>query len=545
MKNSDFDVVIVGSGPSGVQAAAAAVRHGLKVALVDVGYIDDRFATLIPDRPFSEIRKSDPNQPRFFLGEPEEDASDGRTVGAHLTPPRRFVVRDTEELLPFESNGFAPMQSLALGGLAAAWGAGCATYEDYELEWAGLPSRQIYEYYEAVAKDVGVSGSKDDDVSPHVSNIENLQDPLDIDSNATSLLGVYASKRAALVAKGFKLGRPPLAALTKPMGTRQPNPYHDMDFWSDARESVYRPRQTIRALSREPNFYYLNPLLVDRFEETDGRPTTVIARHVKENRWTQITGRSLLLAAGAMNTARIVLRSLARYRRRVPILCNPYTYVPVLNLGMLGRPAADRRHSLVQLTGIFAPPDDPRELLVAQFYSYRSLLLFRLVKEVPLPPALGLLLARLIVTSLFIVAVNHPDKPSPRRYLELRPHAGTGTTLVAHWEQTPAERKQQKMRERQLWRRLLALHCLPLHTIPLPAGASIHYAGTLPFSDDDAELTCTREGRIRGTRAVYAADGSPWRYLSSKGLTFTLMANARRVADIVAERLRARGHVAA
>jgi hypothetical protein len=538
MSSAQFDVVIVGSGPSGVQAAVAAVRRGLQVALMDVGHRDDRYESLIPDKPFSEIRQTDPQQQRYFLGESiEEQLRDQQEVGAQLTPPRRFIVRDAERHLVLQGSGFEPLQSLALGGLAAGWGAGCATYEDFELRRAGLPPPQMRRYYEEVAKDIGVSGASEDDVSPHVTNLENLQEPLEIDSNAESLLLAYVSKRQSLQERGFKLGRPPLAVLSHPLGERQANPYHDMDFYSDHRESVYRPRYTIRELQKESNFTYLSPLLVDRFEEAEG--ATIHALNLTTGQPTRIQGRRLLLAAGAINTARIVLRSLEQYDVRVPILCNSYTYLPALNLRMLGRSARDRRHSLVQLTGIFFPPEQPEEQVVVQFYSYRSLLLFRLVKEMPLPPALALALARLMVTSLFVVGVNHPDRPSAHRYLELRRRSSSEAQLIAHGDPTPEEARAQRRRERQISRLLLSLRCVPLRLIRLVTGASIHYAGTLPFSDEEKPLTCSADGRIRGTRFVYAADGSPWRFLPAKGLTFSLMANARRVADRVADELRA------
>ena len=83
------------------------------------------------------------------------------------------------------------------------------------------------------------------------------------------------------------------------------------------------------------------------------------------------------------------------------------------------------------------------------------------------------------------------------------------------------------------------MHCVPLKLVRLPTGASLHYVGTLPFSEEEKPLTCSHDGRIRGTRFVHAVDGSPWRYLPAKGLTFSLMANARRVVDRVADGLQA------
>ena len=46
-----------------------AVTAGRKVALVEIGYSDDRPPNFDPSKTFSEIRRSDPNQHAYFLGE--------------------------------------------------------------------------------------------------------------------------------------------------------------------------------------------------------------------------------------------------------------------------------------------------------------------------------------------------------------------------------------------------------------------------------------------------------------------------------------------
>ena len=64
----------------------------------------------------------------------------------------------------------------------------------------------------------------------------------------------------------------------------------------------------------------------------------------------------------------------------------------------------------------------------------------------------------------------------------------------------------------------------------------MHYAGTLPFSDDPQPFTLGTGGRLAGTRRVFVADGSGFRYLPANGLTLTLMANAHRIAQLLATR---------
>ena len=62
-------------------------------------------------------------------------------------------------------------------------------------------------------------------------------------------------------------------------------------------------------------------------------------------------------------------------------------------------------------------------------------------------------------------------------------------------------------------------------------GASVHYSGTLPMQADTEPFTSTAEGRVRPFENLYAVDGSGFPSLPAKNLTFTLMANAVRIAD--------------
>jgi choline dehydrogenase-like flavoprotein len=64
----------------------------------------------------------------------------------------------------------------------------------------------------------------------------------------------------------------------------------------------------------------------------------------------------------------------------------------------------------------------------------------------------------------------------------------------------------------------------------LPLGSSVHYAGTIPMSREEREHTSTPEGRLRGFTNVLVVDGATFPSLPAKNLTFTLMANAARVA---------------
>ena len=130
--------------------------------MLDVGNSDAHYAPLIPDAPFSDIRANDPEQHRYFLGDDFEGVPFGEVrVGAQLTPPRRFIQRDTERLTPLATTSFAGFESLALGGLAAGWGAVAVQFDDVDLADFPIEQRNLAPHYEAVAARVGISGARD------------------------------------------------------------------------------------------------------------------------------------------------------------------------------------------------------------------------------------------------------------------------------------------------------------------------------------------------------------------------------------------------
>jgi choline dehydrogenase-like flavoprotein len=61
-------------------------------------------------------------------------------------------------------------------------------------------------------------------------------------------------------------------------------------------------------------------------------------------------------------------------------------------------------------------------------------------------------------------------------------------------------------------------------------GASVHYSGTLPISAAGGPLTVTDRCQSNDFDNLFIVDGSVFPSLPSKNLTFTLMANATRVA---------------
>jgi hypothetical protein len=310
-----------------------------------------------------------------------------------------------------------------------------------------------------------------------------------------------------------------------------------MDFWADHARAVYRPRWTLEELRALANFTYVPGRLVRSFRErADG--VEVSATNLATGGDETHAARALVLAAGVLGTARIVLGSLGLHERPVPIVANPYTYAPCLNLAMFGREPADERHSLAQLMATFAPSDRRDPAAFVSVYSYRSLLTFKLMKETPLGARTALRLLGALIPMLTILGIHHADYPTPAKTMLLRrDRSGAPDRLVIRYGLDAGENERIDRAERAILRAFRVLNCYALKRVRPGHGSSIHYAGSFPMADKPGELRTSRDGLLARTAAVYLADGSLLPDLPAKGLTLTLMANADRIGTRLAERL--------
>lgn len=532
----DADVIVVGSGASGAHAAWPLAEAGARVLMLDVGHVEDRYGPLIPDAPFLGIRRTDPAQHRYFLGDDFEGVPFGKVrVGAQLTPPRQFIARDTDRLTPLVSSSFAPTESLALGGLGAGWGASAVRFDDRDLAGTPIRAEDLAPHYDAVAARIGISGERDD-LLPFYGPCETLQPPLEMDPAVRALLERYRSRRGALNRAGLYMGRPRLAVLTRDLDGRSAQRYQEMEFYADAGGSVYRPGFTVEAMRRFGGFSYQRPWLVERFREVEGGAVEVSCRHAATGERAVFTAGRLILAAGALGTARIVLRSLGRYDRPVPLACNAHIYVPCVSVPSLGSPFAARRHSLTQAGIIFAPDGDGAVVYV-EAHGYRPLLMFKLAKESFLPAPDAVRILRDLLGALVILVIEHEDRPTAGKTCRLRRGDDGADFLQVDYAVGADQAGRERDAERRLLRLIRGLGCWPVGRVDPGAGSSIHYGGTVPMSAEPRELTVTPGCLLRGTSTVYLADGSVLPWLPAKPLTFTLMANAHRVGTLVRETL--------
>jgi hypothetical protein len=528
------EYLIVGSGCSAAMAAQTLVEAGAEVTMVDVGIDNPDYHTQVPKKDYINIRKNEFDQHRYLVGKNVEGVAWGHIgKGAQITPPRQHMIEKVDTYLPVQSSTFSPLESLGYGGLGIGWGLQCWEFSDAAIKAAGLDETRMRDAYEIVAHRIGISATKDD-ASPYTMvDLKTYQPSPKMDRNHERIYRKYQSRKEYFVRRGFVLGRTPLALLTKDMGVRKKYTYRDMDYYTDNDQSAWRPWITVNQLKEKPNFTYIGGHLVTRFTEKR-EFVEVECLTVPGDKKIVLRCNTLVLATGALGSARIVLRSMGEPRTKLPLLCNPYSFIPCVQPAMVGKEVEPGKLGLAQLSLLLDEDHSNFDVSIASLYSYQSLMLFRLIGQVPF---LGFSDARRVMqylmSGLVIMGVHHPDERTANKYLQLVKDARspTGDHLNATYVLGKTEQNKFAKRERKY---IAAGRKLGIHAIKRmnPGyGASIHYAGTLPFGDKDESFTLSPSGRLHGTKFVYVADSSGFNYLPACGLTFSLLANAHITAQ--------------
>ncbi|MBL8177559.1 MAG: GMC family oxidoreductase [Bryobacterales bacterium] len=523
--DANSEVIVVGSGPAGAMAAWA--LRGLGVRLLDFGNTSAGLPKL-QENLYSLRRKTDLTPhligPNFeALRYLRRDTPVSLKLRA---PALEFVIRNWEELAPLTSSTFRPVISLAKGGFANAWGAGVYRFGEDDLRGYPIGLADLSTHYDAVAQHIGISGSRDD-LWEEFGEEPSLDPPLRLSRNCGQLLASYNSRRSAWMQRGVRFGRPRLAVITQPRRGREPYAYRCLEFVQTGDPAMYNPAMTIDELSRAGAIQYEPGWLVEKFRESE-TGVEVIARDSQNTR-VVFRSRTLILAAGALNSARIVLASFADFTTRLPLLDNPMTVLAMFHPRSFGTTLQQDDPALAQLNVVLAAEQFGTKYQ-ASLYGCNGAPMSDFVGTLPLPMDVSRRLLRYLLPALSLAIVFHPAEPSARQSLRLREDGALDASYEWHPDNRLAGRLSTVFRGLGTWTAAgMAKHRNP--------GEGIHYAGTLPMAASPGPYQLDTAGRLQGTRNVYVCDGACLPRLPAKNHTYTVMANAHRIATSIARRV--------
>jgi len=532
-------IVIIGSGASGVHFALTVLEKGYPVVMLDVGHRAPD--PVNPEDDFASLKSNLPDPVEYFLGADYRalilPGHDGEYYG--FPPSKSHVFRPHADFR-YTADGFSPLLSFAAGGLAEAWTGGCYPFHPREMGAFPFEFRELEPCYATVARRIGISGVADDLV-PFFPHHDGLLEPLDLDEHSAMLLAAYGNARPHLNGRlRCYLGRSRVAVLSQALRDRKPCSYLGRCLWGCPSRSFYTPSLTLEECRRYPNFQYLDGVYAGHFRfSLGGRITSLVASPLPGGQTREFPVGTLVLAAGALSSSKILLESIYRDSGElVPLrglMDNRQVLMPFLNWRMLGRPYHPKNYQYHQLA-IAVDAADPMDYTHGLLTTLKTALVHPIIQSIPFDLGTGVSVFRNIHAALGLVNINLSDSPRDDNYVALEPAAGGApgrSRLVIQYRPAPEEPARLRRAKKTFRKALAKLGCLAPSAMNhvRPMGASVHYAGTVPMSATPRRLSSSPECRSHDFENLYLVDGSTFPALPAKNLTFTLMANAVRVAQ--------------
>ena len=530
-------VTVVGSGASAVHFAQSLLEKGYEVLMLDVG--QEHPNSIFPDRSLRELKHDLEDPVEYFLGQELKSVvypdQDGEYYGF---PPSKTHVFAREEQFPVNPSGFSPLVSFARGGLAEAWTGGVYPLNDSELREFPFSFEDILPFYDLIARRIGISGAVDD-LSRFMPVHDHLMPPLELDEHSSRLLQTYTQRRDRINTRHRSyLGRSRIATLTEDIGGRQRCGYLGRCLWGCPREALYTPSVTFRTCQSFDKFHYVSGQRATHFEiDRRRRVSALHTINVRSGASSRLEVDRLALAAGTLSSSKIYLESVFRHSGEVltlnGLMDNRQILMPFVNLTMLGKTFDPDTYQYHQL-GLGIEGNRPEEYVHVQITTLKTAPLHPIAQRIPMDLRSSLFVYRNAHAALGLLNVNFCDTRRDGNAVTLEPSGtGGGSRLAIHYEPPSDEQIRLKRATRTLRRTFWDLNCVvvPGLSHQRPMGASVHYAGLLPMSRQADDQTTSPICQSHDFENLFLVDGTTLPFLPAKNLTFTLMANAARVAQ--------------
>jgi hypothetical protein len=528
-------VVVVGSGASGVHFALSLLERGREVVMLDVGH--ENAPAPLPEEHFTGLKQRLPDPVSYLLGEDFEGVTYPDSAGEYygLPPSKSFVFRRANGFTA-KAKDFAPLFSFARGGLGEAWTAGVYPFNEVETRSFPFAHTDLLAGYDVVAGRIGISGGQDD-LTRFMPLHDHLLEPLTLDRHSAALLKRYQSVRRGLNEElGCYMGGTRVATLTRALDGREACTYLGRCLWGCPRAAFYTPALTLAECLRYPGFRYIPGMYVSHFRIDRGRRVaSVVVRAADGSGSQEMAVSTLALAAGTLSSARIFLESIyhatGEILRLGGLMDNQQVLVPFVNLDMVGKPCDPASYQYHQL-GIGLDEPRPAEYVHCQVTTLKTGMAHPILQSLPFDTRTALTFFRQLRTALGVINVNFHDTRRDASFVTLDRRYGGDPGLVVEYVPDAGEAAHVKQALGRLRKAMHQLHCFvpPGLTHVRPKGASVHYAGTFPSQTSGHSLSTTPECRSTDFENLFFVDGSTFPFLPAKNITFSLMANAVRVA---------------
>jgi choline dehydrogenase-like flavoprotein len=516
---------VVGSGPSGVTAARALLDRGRRVTMLDAGAELDAGSA----RDVAALAAAEP------------EAWDAATVARVRNPlDEPMPKRSFGSVFPYalgeasglEEHGTRCLLSQAKGGLSNVWGAAVLPAPDEDFDAWPVTAADMVPHYAAAAGllDVAAARGELEDLFPfHVPP----RAPAESSRQARILLDRMRSRAEPLARAGLRFGASRLAVRTEDAPEGKGCRRCALCLSGCPYGAIWNSAQEVARLELRPGFRYEGGLRVVKVESSSGR-ATVSARRIAGGETLRYEGDRVFLACGPLSTARVALASVDLGGRELTLRFQPYFLLPGVMTENAGGTEAERMLTLAQIFMELRDPALSRRLIHMQIYTRNEFTAERLSRAARWAgPLRGVIEKAFSGRLIAIQGYLHSDEAEGVRLSAVREGGECRLILRARPEENLRRRVKGIAAKLSALRRELGFQVVtPMLSAGIP-GEGNHVGGIFPMRRSPGEFETDILGRLPGLERVHLVDSSVLPSLSAATFTYTVMANAHRIADAV------------
>jgi choline dehydrogenase-like flavoprotein len=436
-----------------------------------------------------------------------------------------FPYRDTREKIPWRGDG-ALLPSLALGGLSNVWGAAMLPFRESDIPDWPIQRSDLEEHYRAATQIMDISVRRDglEELFPvYAANPVALKPS----GQGGLLLKNLERHRDVLRARGWHFGQSRLAirAADSPRGIGCV--YCGQCMTGCVYDCIYNSADTVRELRANKNFQYEGDVIVTKLRESSGAVSIEGFHRTSGQGLSFGTGRAYL-ASGVIPTAQILLRSQNAFDQPLKLRDSQYFLFPIILARRVRDVQAEALYTLSQVFLELNHPRISRRSVHLQIYTYSDLIASAVQHSLgPLKMFTRQILERLVIVQGYLHSDDSATiemtlrRNGEKDLLQLEPRLNPETSGTI--KRVLGEVLKQ-------FRALRGIAVPPMLQIARP-GRGFHCGGSFPMRVQPANFESNCLGQPFGWNRVHVVDASVFPTVPATTITFSVMANAHRIAS--------------